>query len=143
MSKASKDDHQKPELHQAGTADRDQTIEKWGTLNVLGLPAEPICTYYRCRHKFSLHGSRKCRCKHPENKTLGIQIRYTERILSRLCRNSNLNLSSESTRYYIFKYILGSGVCNGMESPLRRGDPRLSGYLLNPNHTLSLLRSLD
>jgi uncharacterized protein DUF4231 len=27
-----------------------------------------------------------------------------------------------------------------MDSPLRRGDPRLSGYLLNPNHTLSLVR---
>jgi hypothetical protein len=50
--------------------------EKWGTLDVLGQPAEPICTYYRCNHKFSLHGSRRCRCKHPTNKTLGIFVRY-------------------------------------------------------------------
>jgi hypothetical protein len=55
---------------------RDQGLEKWGTLNVLGQPAEPICTYFRCHHKFSLHGSRSCRCKHPTNKTLEIQVRY-------------------------------------------------------------------
>jgi hypothetical protein len=42
------------------------------TLDVFGQQAEPICTYYRCHHKFSVHGSRKCRCKHPTNKTLGI-----------------------------------------------------------------------
>jgi hypothetical protein len=51
-------------------------LGKWGTLDVLGQPAEPICNYYGCHHKFSLHGSRRCRCKHPTNKTLGIQIRY-------------------------------------------------------------------
>jgi hypothetical protein len=50
--------------------------EKWGILDVLGQPAEPICTYYRCHHKFSLHGSRSCRCKHPTNKTLGVFVRY-------------------------------------------------------------------
>ena len=50
--------------------------EKWRTLDALGQPAEPICRYYRCHHKFSLHGSRSCRCKHPTNKTLGIFVRY-------------------------------------------------------------------
>jgi hypothetical protein len=53
-----------------------QGSEKWGTLDVLGQPAEPICTYYRCHHKFSLHDTRSCRCKHPMNKTLGIFVRY-------------------------------------------------------------------
>jgi|SRR5689334_19725619 hypothetical protein len=53
-----------------------QGLEKWGTLDVLGQPAEPICTYYRCHHKFSLHDTRSCRCKHPMNKTLGIFVRY-------------------------------------------------------------------
>jgi hypothetical protein len=76
LSRASNNDIQKPELQQAGTTSRDQRTDKWGTLNVLGQPAEPICTYYRCHHKFSLHGSRRCRCKHPTNKTLGIQVRY-------------------------------------------------------------------
>jgi hypothetical protein len=54
----------------------NQEFGKWGTLNVLGQPAEPICNYYGCHHKFSLHGSRSCRCKHPTNKALGIQVRY-------------------------------------------------------------------
>jgi hypothetical protein len=36
---------------------KDQEPGKWGTLNVLGQPAEPICTYYRCHHKFSLQES--------------------------------------------------------------------------------------
>jgi hypothetical protein len=55
---------------------KDQELGKWGTLDVLGQPAEPICNYYGCHHKFSLHGSRRCRCKHPTNKTLGIEVRY-------------------------------------------------------------------
>jgi hypothetical protein len=76
QSTASNNDSQKSELQKAGTTSRDQRTERWGTLNVLGQPAEPICTYYRCHHKFSLHGSRRCRCKHPTNKTLGIQVRY-------------------------------------------------------------------
>jgi hypothetical protein len=75
LSKASNDDDkQKQKLEQYEV--KDQELEKWGTLNVLGQPAEPICTYYRCHHKFSLHDSRRCRCKHPTNKTLGIQVRY-------------------------------------------------------------------
>jgi hypothetical protein len=74
LSKASVDDDNWESKSQDEI--RDQGIEKWETLNALGQPAEPICTYYRCRHKFSLHGSRKCRCKHPMNKTLGIQVRY-------------------------------------------------------------------
>jgi hypothetical protein len=75
LSKSSNnDDKQKPKLEQYEV--KDHELEKWGTLNVLGQPAEPICTYYRCHHKFSLHGSRRCRCKHPTNKTLGIQVRY-------------------------------------------------------------------
>jgi hypothetical protein len=54
---------------------KDNEIQKIQP-DVLGQPAEPICTYYGCSHKFSLHGSRKCRYKHPTNKTLGIQVRY-------------------------------------------------------------------
>jgi hypothetical protein len=75
LSKSSNDeDKQKQKLEQYEA--KDNSLEKWGTLNVLGQPAEPICTYYRCHHKFSLHSSRRCRCKHPTNKTLGIQVRY-------------------------------------------------------------------
>jgi hypothetical protein len=75
LSKGNNDyDKQKPEMLQNEI--RNQGFEKWGTLDVLGQPAEPICTYYGCHHKFSLHGSRKCKCKHPTNKTLGIQVMY-------------------------------------------------------------------
>lgn len=70
LSKAAYNDKQAPKLEQ------DQGLEKWRSLNVLGQPAEPICAYYRCHHKFSLHGSRSCRCKHPTNKTLGIEVMY-------------------------------------------------------------------
>jgi hypothetical protein len=76
VSKASNKDNEKQKIQPVATKDLDQWSEGWGTLNVLGQPAEPICTYYRCHHKFSLHGSRRCRCKHPTNKTLGIQVRY-------------------------------------------------------------------
>jgi hypothetical protein len=78
MSKRSNDDNQnqKLQLQQQGGKDLEKGLEKWGTVDVLGRPAEPICTYYRCNHKFSIHGSRSCRCKHPTNKTLGVKARY-------------------------------------------------------------------
>ena len=76
LSKASEKDNEKQKVQQDATKDLGKRSEGWGTLDVLGQPAEPICTYYRCHHKFSLHGSRRCRCKHPMNKTLGIQVRY-------------------------------------------------------------------
>ena len=74
-----KDNNQKLKVKKQHTTSEDNRVieyEKWGTLNALGQPAEPICTYYSCHHKFSLHGTRRCRCKHPMNKTLGIAVRY-------------------------------------------------------------------
>jgi hypothetical protein len=68
------DEKPKPRLQQDEV--NDQGLEKWSSLDVLGQPAEPICNYYGCHHKFSLHGSRICRCKHPTNKALGIEVRY-------------------------------------------------------------------
>jgi hypothetical protein len=67
-------DHLRRKSQQAGEKG-EKGQGKWQTLDVLGQPAEPICTYYRCHHKFSVHGSRSCRCKHPTNKTLGIFVR--------------------------------------------------------------------
>ena len=52
------DDKQQPKLEQYQI--KEQELGKWGTLDALGQPAEPICTYYHCHHKFSLHGSRRC-----------------------------------------------------------------------------------
>lgn len=40
--------------------------------NVWGNEAEPICTYYRCKHRFSEHGTNRCRCKHPQNTIIGV-----------------------------------------------------------------------
>lgn len=74
-SNNNKDNNNQAKKQDGGVAEV-QGLEKWGTLDVLGQPAEPICTYYRCHHKFSLHGTRSCRCKHPMNKTLGIFVRY-------------------------------------------------------------------
>ena len=70
-------DARKPKSRQA-EKERDQEQKKWETIDVFGQQAEPVCTYYRCNHKFSVHGLIKygCRCKHPTNKTLGIFVRY-------------------------------------------------------------------
>ena len=72
---SSSKDKQEPKL-QIEDIVKEQELGKWGTLDVLGQLAEPICNYYGCHHKFSLHGSRKCRCKHPTNKALGVEVRY-------------------------------------------------------------------
>jgi hypothetical protein len=45
-------------------------------IDVNGRISEPICTYHRCDHKFSLHGLGNCKCKHPTNKTLGLLTKY-------------------------------------------------------------------
>jgi len=41
--------------------------------DVLGKESEPICRYYRCKHKFSEHGTNLCRCKHPQNTIIGVK----------------------------------------------------------------------
>jgi hypothetical protein len=65
----------KSQKHEENGSTTRRKAEKWGTLDALGQLAEPIYTYYRCHHKFSLHGSIRCRYKHPTNKTLGIFVR--------------------------------------------------------------------
>lgn len=45
-------------------------------VNIFGQVSEPICAYYRYHHKFSLHSSSRCRCRHPTNRTLGIFMGY-------------------------------------------------------------------
>lgn len=77
LSKDRNKNSQKPksQKQEENESTTQRKAEKWRTLDVLGQPAEPICSYYRCHHKFSLHGSRRCRCKHPTNKTLGIFVR--------------------------------------------------------------------
>ena len=45
-------------------------------VDVYGGASEPIYTYHRCSHKFSVHGLGNCKCRHPTNKTLGVFTRY-------------------------------------------------------------------
>jgi hypothetical protein len=39
-------------------------------------PAEPICSYRRCHHKFSVHGygNHNCKCRHPLNYATGVSL---------------------------------------------------------------------
>jgi hypothetical protein len=48
--------------------------EEVRVVDVFGEDSEPICNYLRCHHKFSIHGeeSHICRCKHPQNRVIGV-----------------------------------------------------------------------
>lgn len=77
LSKAIKDiDSQKVPSQQDVAKDLDQRLERWGTHDVLGQPAGPLCTYYRRHHKFSLTVLDDAGGKYPMNKTLGIRVKY-------------------------------------------------------------------
>jgi hypothetical protein len=77
LSKAGDNNEQKRMLTQRQQIEtNDLGQKKWGMLDVLGQLAEPICDCYGCHHKCLLHGSKECRCKHPTNKALGIEVRY-------------------------------------------------------------------
>jgi hypothetical protein len=67
---------QKEEDEEQPQEQKRQQQQQQLIMNVFGQVSKPICTYYRCHHKFSLHGSSRCRCRHPTNKTLGIFMRY-------------------------------------------------------------------
>jgi hypothetical protein len=43
-------------------------------VDVYGEVAEPICDYLRCHHRLSVHGlgTSKCKCRHPQNITVGV-----------------------------------------------------------------------
>jgi hypothetical protein len=55
---------------------RHQHLQQQLIVDVYGRISEPICTYHRCDHKFSVHGLGNCKCKHPTNKTLGVLTKY-------------------------------------------------------------------
>jgi hypothetical protein len=74
-NKLTKEEKQKGEDKKQSQEQKQQQQQL--IMNIFGQVSEPICTYYRCHHKFSLHGSSRCRCRHPTNKTLGIFMRYT------------------------------------------------------------------
>jgi hypothetical protein len=43
-------------------------------IDVYGQQTEPICSYRRCHHKFSVHGygNHNCKCRHPLNYATGV-----------------------------------------------------------------------
>jgi hypothetical protein len=45
-------------------------------IDVYGQQIEPICSYRRCHHKFSIHGhiSRICKCRHALNNAAGVSL---------------------------------------------------------------------
>jgi hypothetical protein len=43
-------------------------------LDVYGREIEPICSYRTCRHKFSLHNTHRCKCRHAFNYAAGISL---------------------------------------------------------------------
>jgi hypothetical protein len=43
-------------------------------LDVYGQETEPICSYRTCRHKFSLHNTYKCKCRHALNYAAGVSM---------------------------------------------------------------------
>jgi hypothetical protein len=59
---------------------RDLTAQRQVIVDVFGKKSEPTCNYYRCRHKFSEHGSNICRCKHPQNRVIGVEDGYNNPI---------------------------------------------------------------
>jgi hypothetical protein len=67
-------------INQAGEKYKQHMLEQTDhyplmakAVDVFGKEVEPICDYLRCHHKLSVHGlsSGKCRCKHPQNATIG------------------------------------------------------------------------
>jgi hypothetical protein len=61
---------------------QQQQSESSKVIDVFGQESEPICNYYRCHHKFSLHSLNShntCHCKHPKNDTIGISKSIHER----------------------------------------------------------------
>jgi hypothetical protein len=45
-------------------------------IDVYGQQTEPICSYRRCHHKFSVHGygNHNCKCRHPLNYAIGVSL---------------------------------------------------------------------
>ena len=60
--------------HSVSLAEHSPPQQQIKVLDVYGQDAEPICSYRTCRHKFSLHNTRRCRCRHALNYATGVSI---------------------------------------------------------------------
>ncbi len=65
-------------IEQSSSSQQQQQQRKHPTkvIDVYGQQTEPICSYRRCHHKFSVHGcgNHNCKCRHPLNYATGVSL---------------------------------------------------------------------
>jgi hypothetical protein len=59
------------------TTTTKQQKQEWQrkVIDVYGEQIEPICNYRSCKHKFSVHDTHKCKCRHTLNYAVGISLK--------------------------------------------------------------------
>jgi hypothetical protein len=53
---------------------KQQLQQQEKAIDVYGQETEPICSYYRCHHKFSEHRNHNCKCHHAVNYATRVSI---------------------------------------------------------------------
>ena len=63
-------------LIEQSSSQQQQRKHQTKVIDVYGQQTEPICSYRRCHHKFSVHGygSHNCKCRHPLNYATGVSL---------------------------------------------------------------------
>ena len=63
-------------LIEQSSSQQQQRKHQTKVIDVYGQQTEPICSYRRCHHKFSVHGygNHICKCRHPLNYATGVSL---------------------------------------------------------------------
>lgn len=63
-------------LIEQSSSQQQQRKYQTKVIDVYGQQTEPICSYRRCHHKFSVHGygNHNCKCRHPLNYATGVSL---------------------------------------------------------------------
>ena len=63
-------------IEQSSSSQQQQRKHQTKVIDVYGQQTEPICSYRRCHHKFSVHGygNHNCKCRHPLNYATGVSL---------------------------------------------------------------------
>lgn len=63
-------------LIEQSSSQQQQRKHQTKVIDVYGQQTEPICSYRRCHHKFSVHGygNHNCKCRHPLNYATGVSL---------------------------------------------------------------------
>ncbi len=63
-------------LIEQSSSQQQQRKHQTKVIDVYGQQTEPICSYRRCHHKFSIHGygNHNCKCRHPLNYATGVSL---------------------------------------------------------------------